>query len=182
MFNDRRIRVQLGILERVLDICSDYLEFVWIGEDLGTQHAPIISPDLYRRIIRPRHQQFVDLATAYKLPVMIHSCGSSSWAFDDFLEIGIRGVDTLQPEAQNMSPQYLSKQYGGKLVFHGCISTAGKLSNNTAYEVEAEVKDTLQIMMENRGYCLAPTHLIQDNTPVENIITMYQTAHTYGRY
>jgi uroporphyrinogen decarboxylase len=37
-------------------------------------------------------------------------------------------------------------------------------------------------MMKNGGYHYAPTHWIQDNTPVENIIAMYQAAHTFGQY
>lgn len=63
----------------------------------------------------------MDLAKAYNLPVMIHTCGSSSWVYEDFIEMGINGVDTLQPEAANMSPRYLKDPFGGRLFFHGCI-------------------------------------------------------------
>ena len=37
---------------------------------------------------------------------MIHCCGSSSWAFEDFIEMGIRAVDTLQPEAADMDEKH----------------------------------------------------------------------------
>mgnify|MGYP000535448978 CR=1 FL=1 len=53
------------------------------------------------------------------IPAAIHSCGSSSWAFDDFIEMGIDVVDTLQPEAAKMSPEYLKETFGGRLAFHG---------------------------------------------------------------
>ena len=112
----------------------------------------------------------------------MHTCGSSSWVYEDFLEIGVRGVDTLQPEAANMSPTYLTERFGGRLCFRGCISTAGPLAYGSVAEVERTCKDTLEIMMPHRGYHFAPTHQIQDNTPVENIIAMYNTAHLYGRY
>ena len=182
MFNDRRLRVQSQILERIMDKCSDYIELIWMGEDLGTQHSPLISLNTYRNFIKPRHLQIVDIATGYNKPTMIHSCGSSSWAFDDFIEIGIRGVDTLQPEAANMSPDFLVEHYGGKLVFHGCVSTAGSLAYGDCEDVHNNVKSVLDIMKPTKGYCMAPTHLIQDNTPVENIIQMYKTAHDYGAY
>ena len=112
----------------------------------------------------------------------MHTCGSSSWFYEDFIEIGIKGVDTLQPEATNMSPEYLTEHFAGRLNFRGCISTAGPLAYGTPEEVREICRKTLEIMMPHRGYHFAPTHAIQDNTPTENVITMYQIAHQFGRY
>jgi len=179
---NRVVNMELGILELILEEAGDLIDFLYIGEDLGTQIAPMISLEMYRRVLRPIHQKYIDLAKAYDKPIMVHTCGSSSWVYEDFIEMGVNAVDTLQPEAVNMSPRYLKERFGGRLSFHGCISTAGVLAYGTAKETEEVVKDTLDIMMEGGGYHLAPTHMIQDNTPVENIIAMYQAAHDYGRY
>ncbi len=181
-FWDRRLAVQLGILERAIGRFGKHLDMVWIGEDLGTQIAPLISLDMFRRLLRPRHQQLIDLARAHNLPVMIHSCGSSSWAFEDFIEMGVRVVDTLQPEAVNMSPRYLKDKFNGRLAFHGCISTAGPVAAGTVAETVADCREKLDILMPGGGYCFAPTHALQDNSPTENVVAMYETAHTYGRY
>ncbi len=178
---DRRMKAELAMFERALDKCRDWVDFIWTGEDLGTQRGPLISLDMFRSQIRPRHQPLVDLASAYGKPVMIHCCGSSSWAFEDFIEMGIRAVDTLQPEAADMEPSYLAERFGGRLAFHGCISTA-KLAVMTPGEVRQNVAETLETMMPHHGYCLAPTHYLQDNTPVENVLAMYETAHRLGRY
>jgi uroporphyrinogen decarboxylase len=179
---DRRIEVQYQVLARTLEAGRGKFDFMWIGEDLGTQIAPMISLDLFRKVIRPRHQKFVDLAKSFKLPVMIHSCGSSSWAFDDFAEMGINAVDTLQPEAKNMAPAYLKKRYGGRLAFHGCISTAGPVAFGTPEETVQNAREILEIMMPGGGYCFAPTHALQDNSPTENVLAMYETAIKYGHY
>lgn len=181
-FMRRRAKSQLGVMERFLDKCRGMIDFMWLGEDLGTQIAPMISLELYRKTIKPIQKEFTDLAAMYDLPVLIHTCGSSSWAYEDFLEIGIRGVDTLQPEAVNMSPAYLAKHFGGRLNFHGCISTAGPLAYGSEEDVIKNCRETLDIMMKVKGYHFAPTHAIQDNSPVENVIAMYQAAHDYGRY
>ena len=177
---DRRHDLELVIVERLLDKAKGRIDFMWIGEDLGTQIAPMIGLDLYRSVLRPRHQRFVDLAKSYNIPVMVHTCGSSSWVYEDFIEMGIAAVDALQPEARDMSPEYLCRQFGKRLSFHGCISTAGALAYGKPEEVAKVCKDTLEIMRQNGGYHFAPTHYIQDNTPVENIIAMYQAAHDYG--
>jgi uroporphyrinogen decarboxylase len=153
-----------------------------MGEDLGTQHTPLISMQIFRKHILPRQKPFFDLCKSYELPTLLHTCGSSSWAYEEYIKLGLSGVETLQPEATNMNPEYLVKTFGGRLAFHGCISTAGPLAYGTAEETADIVKKTLEIMMPTNAYMLSPTHQIQDNTPVENIVAMYQTAHEYGRY
>lgn len=179
---DRRLEVQLEVTRRTLEAARGRVDIVRLGEDLGTQRGPIISPEMFRRLIRPRHQRFVELAKSYGCKVMIHSCGSSSWAFEDFIEMGIDGVETLQPEAKDMSPEYLKARYGSRLAFQGCISTAGVLATGDVEDVRRLVRQTLEVMMPGGGYCLAPTHMIQDNTPAENVLEMYRTALEFGRY
>ena len=181
-FIDRLLDFQLRNLERMLDKVGDRVQLVWMGEDLGTQIGPMISMKMFEKIILPRHKKFFEAARAYNLPVMLHTCGSSSWAYEKYIEAGLTAVDTLQPEAKNMSPRYLKDTFGGRLVFHGCISTKGALVNGTVQDVEREVRETLDIMMPGGGYCLAPTHRLQDNTPVENAVAMYKAAHEFGHY
>ncbi len=169
-------------MRRSLEAAQGGVDLLWMGEDLGTQIAPLISLELYRRVIRPFHQQFIDLAKSFDIPVMIHTCGSSSWAYEDFIEMGITVVDTLQPEAKDMAPEYLKKTFGGRLAFHGCISTAGPVASGTVADTIEYCRKTLDIMMPGGGYCFAPTHCLQDNSPTENVVAMYETAREYGRY
>lgn len=179
---DRRIDVLHEVTARTLEAAKGKIDLLWMGEDLGTQIGPLISLELFRKHIRPRHQKFVDLAKSFNLPVIIHSCGSSSWAFADFIEMGINAVDTLQPEAKDMAPQYLKNTFGERLAFHGCISTAGPVAAGTVQDTIEYCRRTLAIMMPGGGYCFAPTHCLQDNSPTENVIAMYETARKYGIY
>jgi hypothetical protein len=179
---ERKTSIQLEVISRVLEAAKGGIDVLWIGEDLGTQRGPLLSLELFRRHLRPCHQRFVDLGKAYSIPVMLHSCGSSSWSFDDFAEMGVGVVDTLQPEARDMGPAHLKKRYGDRLAFHGCISTAGAVAYGTVAEAEADVRHTLEIMMPGGGYALAPTHQLQDNSPTENVVAMYDTAKELGRY
>ncbi len=178
----RRIDIQIEMVRRTLEAARGRIDFIMIGEDLGTQRGPIISLELYRRHLRPLHQKFVDLAKSFNISVMIHTCGSSSWVYDDFIAMGITAVDTLQPEAENMSPDYLKKTFGGRLAFHGCISTAGPVANGTVAEVVEYCRRTLETMKPGGGYCFAPTHALQDNSPTENVVAMYAAAREYGTY
>lgn len=179
---ERKFEIQLEVTRRTLEAAGGGIDFLWMGEDLGSQRGPLISPKLYRKHLRPRHQKIVDLAKSFHIPVMIHTCGSSSWAYADFIEMGVAAVDTLQPEAKNMSPAYLKQTFGGRLAFHGCISTAGSVAHGSTDEVVREVRETLEVMMPGGGYCLSPTHQLQDNSPTENVVALYEAARTYGQY
>ena len=179
---ERKSLILLEVTRCTLEAADGAIDVLWMGEDLGTQRGPLVSPKLFRKHIKPWHARFAALGGEVGIPVAIHSCGSSSWAFDDFCEIGIGVVDTLQPEAKNMAPAYLKERYGDRLAFHGCISTAGPLAYGTVDEVVANVRETLAVMMPGGGYALSPTHQIQDNSPTENVVAMFEAAHEYGRY
>jgi uroporphyrinogen decarboxylase len=96
--------------------------------------------------------------------------------------MGITAVDTLQPEPKDMRPDYLKQKYGDRLTFHGCISTAGPVASGTRQETIAYCRHILEVMMPGGGYCFAPTHQLQDNSPMENVVAMYDTAREYGVY
>ena len=179
---DRMLTIHLEMTRRELEAAKGGVDFMWLGEDLGTQRGPLISMDMFRRHIAPRHKPFFDLAKAYHVAVMIHTCGSSSWTYDEYIAMGLAVADTLQPEATDMSPQYLKSRFGNRLAFHGCISTAGPVAYGSVEDVVANCRETLEIMMPGGGYCFAPTHSLQDNSPTENVLAMYDTAKTCGVY
>ncbi len=179
---DRRLKIQLEIWSRILEKARGKADVFYLGEDLGTQRGPMISMRLFRSFFRPRIQAYVDLGKSFNLPVMLHSCGSSSWAFDDFIEMGIGIMDTLQPEARNMDARYLKDNFGQKLAFHGCISTAGAVAYGSVEDTVAHAREVLEIMMPGGGYAFSPSHQLQDNSPTENVIALYETARRYGLY
>jgi uroporphyrinogen decarboxylase len=179
---DRRLAVQLEIWARILEMAKGKVDVFYLGEDLGTQIGPMISLKMFRQFFRPRIQRYVDLAKSYNLPVMLHSCGSSSWAFEDFIEMGITIMDTLQPEAKNMDPAYLKGKFGGRMAFHGCISTAGAVAYGTVQDTIAHARAVLDTMMPGGGYAFSHSHQLQDNSPTENVLALYETAQRDGRY
>ncbi len=179
---DRRLDILIEVWSRALEIARGKVDLFYLGEDLGTQIGPMISLKLFRNFFRPRIQRFVDLAKSFGLPVMLHSCGSSSWAFEDFIEMGIGVMDTLQPEAYYMEASYLKSTFGSRMAFHGCISTAGAVAFGTVADTVAHARHVLDVMMPGGGYAFSPSHQIQDNSPTENVLALYETAREYGVY
>ena len=60
--------IQLETTRRTLEAARGGIDFIWIGEDLGSQQSPLISAALLRKHILPRHQRFLDLGPLSAFP------------------------------------------------------------------------------------------------------------------
>ena len=76
----------------------------------------------------------------------------------------------------------LKARYGRQIVFNGAIDSHHVLIEGTPESVRQQTRKALAIMMPGGGYCFAPTHSLQDNSPTENVVAMYEAAKRYGRY
>ena len=81
-----------------------------------------------------------------------------------------------------MDLRKLKAAFGGRILFNGAIDSHHVLIDGTPASVRQETHKVLEIMMPGGGYCFAPTHALQDNSPTENVVAMYEAAHQYGRY
>lgn len=179
---DIRTEFHVELTRRTLEAADGGVDLVWMGEDLGTQRGALISMNTFRKHIRPRHEAVLAVVKEYGLPAMLHSCGSTRVFIPELIDMGYDCLDTLQPEAAGMVPAELKAEFGDRLCFHGMISTAGAVAYGTVADVIKEVTETLEVMMPGGGYMLAPTHQLQSNSPIENVVAMYDTAREAGRY
>ena len=68
------------------------------------------------------------------------------------------------------------------MVLHGGLDNQYTLPFGSVDEVRQEVRDNLRILGEGGGYILAPCHNLQANTPIPNILALYETAYAEGWY
>ncbi len=179
---ERRLAHELATTERSLAACNGRIDVVWVGEDLGSQRGPLCSLATWRRVLRPWHQRMVEIAQVYGAAVMLHSCGASSPFFDDLIAMGVCAIDTLQPDAAGMEALRVKQGWGDRLAFHGGVGTGGIVANGTADEARTEAERVLEAYMPNGGYAFSPAHALQDNTPLDNVLAIYQAAHSAGQY
>ncbi|MCD6536022.1 MAG: hypothetical protein J7K49_03210, partial [Thaumarchaeota archaeon] len=85
----------------------------------------------------------------------------------------------LQPRAKGMDRRELKKEFGGRLIFHGGVDIQYVLPRGSVEEVEAEVRDVIEVYAPGGEYIFAPAHNIQADVPPQNIITAYRTALTH---
>lgn len=172
-----------ALAEEILKVSGDLADVVSTSDDLGFQNGPIVSPELYRELFKPRHQKFFDTVKKHT-PAFIHfhCCGSIYKLLPDLIDIGIDAINPVQVAAKGMDSSILKPEFGDKLTFWGGIDTQRVLPRGTTEEVKAEVKRRIKDLAPGGGYILCAVHNIQPDVPVENIIAMYEAAKEYGRY
>ncbi len=186
-FIEKLLAISLEIHQKktskFLDAVGDYIQVLALDGDLAMQTGPLMSPDLYRRIIKPYCKKLLRLVkrkTSAK--VFRHCCGSVVPFIPDFIECRIDAIHPVQVSAKNMDTRKLKEKFGSKIGFWGGIDTQHVLPYGTVKDVEEEVKRRIHDLAPGGGYVLAAVHNIQRDVPPENIVAMFRAAKKYGRY
>jgi uroporphyrinogen decarboxylase len=175
---------QIALYERVLAEVGPYVDVVMVAEDLGSQDGPLISPETYRRMVKPiekRVWQFIKSRTDAKL--FLHSCGSVRQFIPDLIEIGVDILNPVQVAAGGMDPAELKRQFGKDLVFWGGgCDTQRVLTFGTPDDVEHEVRQRIAALAPGGGFVFNQIHNIQPGVPADNIVRMFEAVAEYGQY
>ncbi|MBI2116470.1 MAG: hypothetical protein HYT85_15505 [candidate division NC10 bacterium] len=182
-FTERLLEWQMAYWHMVLGEVGAYLDLVQIGEDLGGQNGPLMSPSTFRRIYKPRLRRLVDaIKQKTRARVYLHSCGSIYWAIPDLIECGIQVLNPVQVNAAEMDSARLKREFGRDLTFWGGACDPVVLQTGTPRDVVEEVKRRIQDLAPGGGFVFGSVHNIQANVPPENIVAMFGAAREFGGY
>jgi uroporphyrinogen decarboxylase len=167
-----------ALMGRFLAECGDLIDIIKIGDDLGSQDRLLMSPAMYRSLLKPIHADYIAfIRERTRARVFFHTDGDVFDLLDDFVEIGVDILNPVQTSAGRMAnlPE-LKRRYGRRLAFCGAVDTHRILPMGTPEEVRAEVRRVIDIMGEGGGYLLASVHTIMDDVPPANIIAMVEAT------
>jgi uroporphyrinogen decarboxylase len=181
---DIMTQYQLEFCKGYLEKSGKYFDVIFTGDDLGMQNGPIISPSIYREIVKPRQKKVFDLIHSITdAKICYHTCGSVIDFIDDFIEIGIDFLNPVQLSAANMDAAKLKEKYGDKIGFWGGgVDTQKTFSFGSTDQVRKDVEWRLDIFKKNGGYVYNSIHSIQPDVPPENIAEAFKTAKEKGIY
>lgn len=181
--------IATAILDKVTDIsCQNaaaYAEagadILFLGDDIGMQHTPLMSRELYCQWIKPRLARVIREARKKKEDILIfyHSCGYVESFIPDLIEAGVDVLDPVQPECMDF--EAIHEQFGEQISFHGTIGTQTTMPYGTPEEVRNAVFRNLDIAGQKGGLLVAPTHMLEPEVPPENIAAYIQACHDYCR-
>jgi uroporphyrinogen decarboxylase len=172
------------LMGHFLDELGDNVDIIKIGDDLGSEQSLLMSPAMYRRVLKPIHAEYIAFIRARtRAKVFFHTDGDVFDLLDDLTEIGVDIVNPVQTSAGRMADLAgLKRRYGGRVAFCGAIDTKRILPSGTPAEVRAEVGRVIGELGVGGGYLAASVHTIMDDVPAANILAMVDAVQDLGRY
>ena len=150
-----------------------------LGDDIGMQRAPIMSPALYRAWLKPRLARVIAAAREVKPDILVqyHSCGYAAPFIEDLIEVGVDILNPVQPESMPFTE--IHAQYGDRLSFNGTLGTQTTMPFGTPEDVRRAVFDNLDIAGAKGGLFVCPTHVVEPEVPWENIMAYFEACEEY---
>ena len=168
---DRGLAIQLAMAEETLKAVGDAVDILYLADDYGMQTGPLISPELFRRIFKPRMARLIQfLRERSSARIAFHSCGSVYALIPDFIDVGVELLNPVQVSAADMDTARLRHEFGHKLAFWGAVDSQQVLPYGTPADVRAEVARRMRDL--GPGYIPYSVHNIQAEVPPENILAI----------
>ena len=179
---DALMERHLASLGKVCEWLGDVCDVVKFGDDLGMDTGPLMQPDIYRQLFKPRHKMLNDYAHRYSgMKTLLHSCGSIHSLLPDMIEAGFDAVNPVQINARDMEPRRLKKEFGKDITFWGGgVNTRVVLNGESPQKVRDQVRENLDVFAPGGGFVFAAVHNILPDVPPENIEAMYQALDEYA--
>ena len=181
---DAMLEFQSALMDELLTRVGDYVSVVMTGSDLGTQHGPAMSLDVYRSIVWPRYKRLWDLIKSKTdAKIFYHTCGSVIPFIPLLIEGGVDAIHPVQPKANGMGDRkQLKREFGSDVTFWGGFDQQEVLPFGTPEQVREEAKKLLDDFMPGGGFVFASGHNIQADVPPENVLALFDTVFEYGKY
>jgi len=165
--------------ERAVRTARAGVDFVKVVGDIAMEDRLLFNPELFRSLDVPRMRELVRRTRQAKPDVLFfyHSDGDISAVMDDLIDIGFDIINPIQPEC--MDPCEVKRRWGARITLWGTVSIRTTLPLGTPDSVRALVRERIRRCASDGGFVLAPANVIMYDTPVENIIAMYDAAREF---
>jgi len=183
---DKLLEIRMVYWEIVLKELGDYILVVMEGQDLGQQNGTVISPQMYRKYVKPREKKlfsYIKKIAPKPVYIFFHSCGSVYDVIPDLIEVGVDILNPVQVSAAKMDTGKLKKEFGKELTFWGGgVDTQNVFPHGTRQQVKDEVRRRIEDLAPGGGFVFNTVHNIQADVPPENIMAMWEALQEYGVY
>jgi uroporphyrinogen decarboxylase len=177
---DKVTEFYVDFVEKFFAVTGDRVDFIRIADDFGSEDGLIISNENWTNYCQPAIQRFVEIPKKLGVKFYMHSCGAVRKLVPDFISMGADVLDPIQTRAAGMSPDGLKKDFGQMISFSGGLDEELLLRKGTPLRVKEGVKELLDIMAPGGGFILGPSHKLKVETPVENVLALYEAVREFG--
>jgi uroporphyrinogen decarboxylase len=161
---------------RELEYLGDHAEYYGTWDDVAGQNGMMFSPRQFERHFLPLYRRLIDQNKKRGLRFGWHVCGSVHEVLPMMIDAGIDVFDVVQTSARDMEIENVYRLYGGNVCLHGGLDVQKLLVEKTEKEVRQEVQKIMDLWSTRGGIILAPSHEALPDTPLENVLTIYETV------
>ena len=156
------------------------VDMIMYGDDVGNQNALMFSGELWRKYLKPRWKELWGTLKDINPDITIwyHSDGNVSEIVPDLVEIGLDVLNPVQPEC--LDPYKVKAEFGDKLVIDSGIGTQTVMPFGTPDEVRKTCRRAINVLGADQGYILSPSHLVEPEVPMENILAFLDVAKEFN--
>lgn len=159
---------------RELEVVGKDASYYGTWDDVAGQNGMMFSPALFRRYFLPLYKELIENTKKYGLFFGWHCCGSVHEVLPLMIDAGIDVFDVVQTSAKEMEIENVFRLYGKDVCLHGCLDVQKLLVEKTAAEIREEIKKIKDLWGNRGGVILAPSHETLPDTPVENVLAIYE--------
>lgn len=187
-FAHAMLRKILDIQKKKFDLylgaVGEFIDTVMIVDDFATQQSLFISPDIFRKMLKPYTKELIEhIKKQTEAKIIMHSCGAVRPLIPDLIEIGVDAIQPVQVSAAGMDSKELKENFGSQMTFWGGGCDSQKvLPQGSVDDVKAEVERRMRDFAPGGGFVFSPVHNIQFDVPPENIVAMFDHAYKISRY
>ena len=159
-----------------LECVARGVDWIWLGDDLGSQQGMLMGPALWRAHFKPRMKRIIGAIRAARpgMPVAYHSCGSMAPVIPDLIEVSVNVLNPLQESAAGMDHAEIKRVYGDRLTLMCGLDTQQFLPRATPDEIRRATREKVETLGKDGGYIFAVSHHIQGDTSDEQINAMLE--------
>ena len=180
---DRVTEIICGLTQHYLRESEGVMDMIELpGDDYAANDNLVISPRLFRQLIRPRIEKIIACIREIQpdIKIMLHSDGAVGALIPDFIEMGIDVLHPLEP-VPGMDPARIKAEYGQAIAFLGGVDISHAMPG-TIQDVRRDVARCLKDLAPGGGYVLAPCNHLQVDVDPKNVIELYGYAKSHGFY
>ena len=167
-----RIRQVLGLVKTGVDI-------IRIGDNIGMQTGMLLSPDMWRKHLKPGLKKLVESIRKERedIAILYKSDGNFEDVMGDLVDLGI---DILCPiQAQTMDPQRIKRNFGRYVSLWGTISTQTLLPFGTPDEIQKQVWHNIRTLGADGGLIIGPDQMLMGDVPWENAKAFFDAVRKF---
>jgi uroporphyrinogen decarboxylase len=172
--------------ERALEVVGPNVLIVSEADDIATERGPMVSLEMYRQLIAPRHRrlfEFIKRRAQSRVHIFYHSAGAVQEFIPSLIEEGIDVLSPVQVGGEGTDTGELKKRFGRDLTFWGGgVDTQHVLPHGTPAEVAAEVRRRIEDLAPGGGFVFSTVYSVQADVPPENYMAMWEALQEYGAY